>query len=106
MQIYFDLVGHNESKMQIEHTNRSMEDKPKTEIKNGGVMAVSRMLQPTKSPEGQPNQCVTQPQDVSSRILHQDAAPRRPKRRTKIVAPSPSKREENASTKCVCVCVK
>ena len=50
MQIYSKLLELNESKMQIEHTNRSMEDKPKTEIKNGGVTAVSRMLQPTKSP--------------------------------------------------------
>ena len=50
MQTYFKLLGLNESKMQIEHTNRSMEDKPKTEIKNGGITAVSRMLQPAKSP--------------------------------------------------------
>ena len=45
MQIYFKLLGLNESKMQIEHTNRSMEDKPKIEIKNGGVTTVSKMLQ-------------------------------------------------------------
>ena len=50
MKIYFKLIGLNESKMWIKHTNRLMEDKPKIEIKNGGITAVSKMLQPTNSP--------------------------------------------------------
>ena len=57
-----------ESKMLIEHTSRSTEDKPKITLNLISkiyvlwcITTVNRVLQPTKSQYGQPTRSVTQP---------------------------------------------
>ena len=61
MQLYFSLQqSHKQSsKMLIEHTSGSIEDKLETKKMVWCVTAVNRMLQPTKSPWSTNPACVT-----------------------------------------------
>ena len=95
MQIHFQLLGLNKSKMQIEHTDRSMEDKP---IKNrdkewwryGDQQDASTNKDFIRSATHICHTTLRQPrQEYSTKTQHQE--------RSSITI----KREENAFTHCV-----